>query len=57
MSRCVSVERISPAGTRAGEIRYEDVKEDIRSRMNDMLTQQRYIDRLRRATFVEVRVK
>jgi peptidyl-prolyl cis-trans isomerase SurA len=41
----------------AGEIRYEDVKEDIRTRMNEMLTQQRYIDRLRKATFVDVRVK
>jgi peptidyl-prolyl cis-trans isomerase SurA len=39
----------------AGEVRYEDVKERIREGLSDQLTQQRYIDRLRRATLVEVR--
>jgi peptidyl-prolyl cis-trans isomerase SurA len=41
----------------AGEVRYEDVKEDIRTRLNETLTQERFIERLRRATYVEVRVK
>jgi len=39
----------------AGEVRYEDVKEQIRSLLTDRLTQQRYLDKLRRATLVDVR--
>ncbi len=39
----------------AGDVRFEDVKEQIRAGLTDQLTQQRYIDRLRRATLVEVR--
>ena len=39
----------------AGEARYEDVKERIREGLSDQLTQQRYIERLRRATLVELR--
>ncbi|HEV8358058.1 MAG TPA: peptidylprolyl isomerase [Gemmatimonadales bacterium] len=39
----------------AGEARYEDVKERIREGLADQLTQQRYIERLRRATLVEMR--
>jgi peptidyl-prolyl cis-trans isomerase SurA len=39
----------------AGDVRLEDVKEQIRGALADQLTQQRYIDRLRRATLVEVR--
>ena len=39
----------------AGEVRYEDMKERIREALSDQLTQQRYIDRLRKATLVDVR--
>ncbi|HEV8196941.1 MAG TPA: peptidylprolyl isomerase [Gemmatimonadales bacterium] len=39
----------------AGPVRYEDVKEQIRSLLSEDLTQQRYIDKLRAATLVEVR--
>ncbi len=39
----------------AGDVRFEDVKEQIRGGLTDQLTQQRYIDRLRRATLVQVR--
>lgn len=39
----------------AGEVRYEDVKEQIRAGLSEELTQQRYIDKLRAATLVEVR--
>jgi hypothetical protein len=39
----------------AGEIRYEDVREQIRSGLVERLTQQRYLDKLRHATLVDVR--
>jgi peptidyl-prolyl cis-trans isomerase SurA len=39
----------------AGEVRYEDAKEQIRQILTERLTQQRYIERLRRATLVDVR--
>lgn len=39
----------------AGEVRYEDVKEQIRQGLLDQLTQQRYLEKLRRATLVDVR--
>jgi peptidyl-prolyl cis-trans isomerase SurA len=39
----------------AGDVRYEDVKEQIRSGLSEQLTQQRYIDKLRAATLVEMR--
>lgn len=39
----------------AGPVRYEDVKEQIRTGLSEELTQQRYIDKLRAATLVEVR--
>jgi peptidyl-prolyl cis-trans isomerase SurA len=39
----------------AGEARYEDVKERIREGLSDQLTQQRYIERLRKATLVDLR--
>lgn len=39
----------------AGPVRYEDVKEQIRSGLSEELTQRRYIDKLRAATLVEVR--
>lgn len=41
----------------AGDVRYEDVKEGIRDGLADQLTQQRYIEKLRRATLVEVRAE
>jgi peptidyl-prolyl cis-trans isomerase SurA len=41
----------------AGDVRYEDVKEQIRSILTDSLTQERYLDKLRRATLVEVRTE
>ena len=39
----------------AGDIRYEDVKEQIRQGLTDRLTQQRFLDKLRRAALVDVR--
>ncbi|HEU5217466.1 MAG TPA: peptidylprolyl isomerase, partial [Gemmatimonadales bacterium] len=41
----------------AGPVRYEDVKEQIRTGLSEELTQQRYIDKLRAATLVEVRAE
>ncbi len=43
--------------TPAGEVRYEDVKETIRSGLGEQLTTQRYTQKLRRATLVDVRTK
>ena len=39
----------------AGEVRYEDVKEQIRQGLSDLLTQERYLSRLKAATLVEIR--
>lgn len=39
----------------AGAVRYEDVKEQIRQGLTERLTQQRYIDKLRRASLVDIR--
>lgn len=39
----------------AGDVRYDDVKEQIRSGLSEDLTQQRYLDKLRAATLVEIR--
>jgi peptidyl-prolyl cis-trans isomerase SurA len=39
----------------AGEVRYEDVKEQIRQGLTERLTQQRYIDKLRKASLVDIR--
>jgi peptidyl-prolyl cis-trans isomerase SurA len=39
-----------------GAIRYEDVKEQIRKKLSDDLAVRRYLDRLRRATYVDVRL-
>jgi hypothetical protein len=39
-----------------GTISYVDVKEQIRKRMSDELGVRRYLDRLRRATYVDVRM-
>lgn len=39
-----------------GAIRYEDVKDQIRKRLSDELATRRYIDRLRRSTYVDIRL-
>ncbi len=39
----------------AGEARYEDVKEQIRQLLGQQLTQDRYLDRLKEATLVDLR--
>jgi hypothetical protein len=39
-----------------GAIVYEDVKEQIRKRLSDDLATRRYVDRLRRATYVDIRL-
>jgi peptidyl-prolyl cis-trans isomerase SurA len=39
-----------------GAIRYEDVKEQIRKKLSDELAVRRYLDRLRRATYVDLRL-
>jgi len=38
-----------------GEIRYEDVRDRIREQLGQQLAIRRYLDRLRRATYVEIR--
>jgi len=43
--------------TPAGDVRYEDVKESIRSGLGEQLTTQRYTQKLRRATLVDIRTK
>jgi peptidyl-prolyl cis-trans isomerase SurA len=45
------------ARTPAGDVRYEDVKEDIRAGLGGQLTTQRYTQKLRRATLVDIRNK
>lgn len=39
----------------AGDVRYEDAKEQIRQILAERLTQERYLEKLRRATLVDVR--
>jgi peptidyl-prolyl cis-trans isomerase SurA len=39
----------------AGAVRFEDVKEQIRQGLTERLTQQRYIDKLRKASLVDIR--
>jgi peptidyl-prolyl cis-trans isomerase SurA len=39
----------------AGEYKYEDVKDTIRNRLGEQLALRRYIDKLRAATYVEIR--
>jgi peptidyl-prolyl cis-trans isomerase SurA len=39
-----------------GAVRYEDVKDQIRQRLSGDLAQRRYVDRLRRSTYVDVRL-
>lgn len=43
--------------TAAGDVRYEDVKEQIRAGLGEQLTTQRYTQKLRRATLVDIRTK
>jgi peptidyl-prolyl cis-trans isomerase SurA len=38
-----------------GEIKYEDVKDRIRDQLGQQLAIRRYLDRLRKATYVEIR--
>lgn len=40
----------------AGSVRYEDVKEQIRTKLSSDLAQKRYIDRIRRSTYVDIRM-
>ncbi len=39
-----------------GALRYDDVKEQIRKKLSDDLATRRYLDRLRRSTYVDVRM-
>ena len=39
-----------------GAIRYEDVKDQIRKQLSDNLATRRYIDRLRRSAYVDIRI-
>jgi peptidyl-prolyl cis-trans isomerase SurA len=39
-----------------GAVRYEDVKEQIRNKLSSDLAQKRYIDRIRRSTYVDIRM-
>jgi hypothetical protein len=39
----------------AGEVRFQDVQDQLRSRLGQILAWKRVTERLRRATFVEVR--
>jgi peptidyl-prolyl cis-trans isomerase SurA len=43
--------------TAAGDVRYEDVKEQIRAGLAEQLTTQRYTQKLRRATLVDIRTR
>jgi hypothetical protein len=38
-----------------GEIRYEDVRDRIRDQLGQQLAIRRYLDNLRRSTYVEIR--
>jgi hypothetical protein len=38
-----------------GEVKYEDVRDRIREQLGQQLAIRRYIDRLRKATYVEIR--
>ena len=39
-----------------GEVRYDDVKDHIRQQLSQELAIRRYLDHLRRATYVEIRM-
>jgi hypothetical protein len=38
-----------------GEVKYEDVRDKIREQLGQQLAIRRYLDRLRRSTYVEIR--
>ena len=38
-----------------GDIKYEDVKDKIREQLGQQLAIRRYLDRLRKATYVDIR--
>ena len=38
-----------------GEVKYEDVRDRIRDQLGQQLAIRRYLDRLRKATYVEIR--
>ncbi|HXW97968.1 MAG TPA: peptidylprolyl isomerase [Gemmatimonadales bacterium] len=40
----------------AGTIKYEDVKDQIRKKLADDLSERRYLDRLRQSTYIDVRL-
>jgi hypothetical protein len=39
----------------AGEVRFEDVRDQLRRQLGDDLARRKYLDRLRKTTYVEVR--
>jgi peptidyl-prolyl cis-trans isomerase SurA len=39
-----------------GAVRYEDVKDQIRQKLSSDLAQRRYVDRIRRSTYVDIRL-
>jgi parvulin-like peptidyl-prolyl isomerase len=39
-----------------GDVRYEDVRDKIRSQLGEQLAIRRYLDRLRKSSYVEIRV-
>ncbi len=39
----------------AGDLRFEDSRDEVRSRLTEILTMQRYVDRIRSANYVEIR--
>jgi peptidyl-prolyl cis-trans isomerase SurA len=43
------------ARTPAGEVKFEDVRDQIRRQLGDTLARRKYLERLRRSTYVEVR--
>ena len=39
-----------------GDVRYEDVRDKIRAQLGEQLAIRRYLDRLRKSSYVEIRV-
>jgi peptidyl-prolyl cis-trans isomerase SurA len=39
----------------AGEVRFEDIRDQLRNKLGDILARRRYLERLRQTTFVEIR--
>jgi hypothetical protein len=40
-----------------GDVRYEDVRDKIRSQLGEQLAIRRYLDRLRKSSYVEIRTE